>query len=256
MSFRDLLFLVLFFLILLFASLSETGAAERTLVGPFPYLSRADSPFDLSGLGSTFFLEDFESGAIASLGLRLYGNATAVVRGPGDFTDSVDGDDGEIDGLGTAGHSLLDAGGVVFLPTGIPVFIRDIGFQFDSTQLGFLPTVFGFVWTDGHQDSFVGILTWNADGERTADEFRGRVGDTSRLGETSEDRFFGITRADGISRVLVRTLVEGADSLFEIDHVQYGLIIPEASAEVMLLSGIFSACVLSLTQKRSCKKGT
>ena len=43
--------------------------AEVIVIGPRPYLSAADSPFDMSGLGTTFFLEDFEDGELNTLGI-------------------------------------------------------------------------------------------------------------------------------------------------------------------------------------------
>ena len=44
------------------------ASAETIFFGPTPYLSAADSPFDLSGLGTTFFLEDFEDGELNTPG--------------------------------------------------------------------------------------------------------------------------------------------------------------------------------------------
>jgi hypothetical protein len=66
--------------------------AEVTFLGPTPYLSVADNPFDMSGLGTTFFLEDFEDGSF-----DLPPGATTSdpeVVPPSPTTDSVDADDG------------------------------------------------------------------------------------------------------------------------------------------------------------------
>src|SRR5687768_15287026 len=43
--------------------------AETVFLGPITYRSAADSPFDLSGLGETFFLEDFEDGEMNTPGI-------------------------------------------------------------------------------------------------------------------------------------------------------------------------------------------
>ena len=43
--------------------------AATMFLGPTPYLSQADSPFDLSELGTTFFLEDFEDGELNTPGI-------------------------------------------------------------------------------------------------------------------------------------------------------------------------------------------
>ena len=83
-----------------------------TVLGPTPYLSRADSPFPVNGSSAQFFLEDFEpapgcvpgdlsfcgGGKFSPKGARLLNGGAA--RG-----DSVDGDDGAIDGVGTNGAS-------------------------------------------------------------------------------------------------------------------------------------------------------
>ncbi|MEZ6069861.1 MAG: hypothetical protein R3C10_06175 [Pirellulales bacterium] len=86
---------------------SEATAAP-VFLGPTPYLSAADSPFDLSSPGSTFHLEDFEDGELNTLGIHQLppGALNATVMDPSPTTDSVDADDGTIDGSGTAGHSF------------------------------------------------------------------------------------------------------------------------------------------------------
>jgi hypothetical protein len=139
-------------------------------------------------LGTTFFLEDFEDGVMNSLGLTLQNSSSAIVLPPGPDTDSVDADDGTIDGSGRNGYSLLDAGAFI----NRPLFVRLIEFQFDADVLGFHPTVFGFVWTDGPANSVVGIGSTNPDGVFVADTFLDTalvgVGDGTFDGGTSEDR--------------------------------------------------------------------
>lgn len=218
--------------------LITSTANAATFFGPTPYLSQADSPFNLSGLGSTFFLEDFEDGLINTPGLNLFdgdgGLTDAIVLPPGAFTDSVDGDDGVIDGSGRAGHSLLDAGGII----GRPVFVRAISFVFDPDELGILPTAFGFVWTDGPPSSAeVALFTWNAEGDSIdfVPMLVGGIGDGDLDGGTVEDRFFGIRRDDGIAAVQIVSLSEDSSLSFEIDHVQYGIFVPEPST-ILLVS--------------------
>lgn len=70
--------------------------------GPIPYLSRADIPFSPKAAG--YFVEDIEDGQFNPPGVTL-----GTVNVPGSFivrpsynTDSVDGDDGVIDGFGRA----------------------------------------------------------------------------------------------------------------------------------------------------------
>ena len=53
-------------------SMSEIAISDEvTFLGPSPYLSRADSPFDLSVLGTEFFLEDFETDSDWPVGLTV-----------------------------------------------------------------------------------------------------------------------------------------------------------------------------------------
>ena len=76
------------------AGTAVAGVDVEFLFSDTPYLSAADSPFDLFGKGSDFLLEDFEDGLLNSLGLLGFGGD---VRFPSSFTDSVDADDGLID---------------------------------------------------------------------------------------------------------------------------------------------------------------
>src|SRR5258705_12020261 len=112
----------------------STAVVAQTFIGPTPYLSKNDSPFLTSINAGTTFLETFESGALTTPGVTISGGS---VIGPGGLTDSVDADDGAIDGSGTNGHSVFGAG------------TPGITFTFDATVLGHLPTQVGIVWTDG-----------------------------------------------------------------------------------------------------------
>ena len=70
----------------------------------------------------------------------------------GTFTDSVDADDGTIDGFGTDGRSHYAQDGT-----------QGITYVFDSVVLGNLPTHAGLVWTDlsGTQDVFLEAFDQN-----------------------------------------------------------------------------------------------
>src|SRR5436190_16973163 len=90
-------------------SVPETVRAQ-TLLGPTPYLSSSDSPF-IGPFFSYFNLENFESGALSVPGVTP---SVGMVIGPGGgLTDSVDADDGVIDGSGLLGHSFFFADGTV-----------------------------------------------------------------------------------------------------------------------------------------------
>ena len=181
--------------------------------GPSPYLSFADSPFNGPGF-SYFYLENFEDGLFNTPGATP--SAGWVVNGPGPFEDSVDGDDGSINGSGTGGHSYYSSG----TQTNLTV-------TFSAAVLGgHLPTHAGIVWTD------VGVVTSGTTGHGnvifSARDANGvligtqvgiNLGDGVGTGGTAEDRFFGVVNRGGISSISL-TMTNSKD--WELDHVQYG----------------------------------
>src|SRR6185503_10775980 len=116
-------------------NLVEVGAAQYFAVTP--YLSFADSP--LGGRNASYFyLENFEDHQLNTPGVAASaGGVTSVVFGS-TLHDSVDADDGVIDGSGLTGDSYISANGAA-----------GIRFTFNAAVLGSLPTHAGLVWTDG-----------------------------------------------------------------------------------------------------------
>lgn len=208
---------------------SAAGSAQ-TFIGPTPYLSKNDSPFITSINAGTTFLETFESGVLATPGVTP---STGVVVEPGGITDSVDADDGAIDGSGTGGHSFFSGAGA----TGIT-------FTFDPLVLGQLPTQVGIVWTDG-----AGTTLFEAFGPGGVP--LGQIGpiaiaDGSITGETAEDRFFGVINPAGISAIRISNTSGG----IEVDHLQYGIFgappaagipIPTLSETALMLLALLTA---------------
>ena len=183
---------------MLMVGVAGTGHGA-TFVGPTPYLSQADSPFVPAG---TFYLEDFEDNALNTPGVTP---STGSVVAPGSITDSVDADDGTLDGSGTAGHSFFANPGS-----------SGIRFTFDAGVLGSFPTAAGIVWTDG-----TGEITFEAfDAVGTSLGTLGPVpiASSSISGETDEDRFFGVYEAGGVSAIFISNTTGG----IEVDHLQYG----------------------------------
>lgn len=170
-----------------------------------PYASSEESPFSTGS--PSFQLEDFEDGVLDLVGVTA---SAGVVRSPSDFTDSVDADDGVIDGTGTDGHSFWQLDGT----TGIT-------FTFDAKLLGGLPTQVGLVWTDGNPDAVFTIAASNSDGDCVV---RNHVmlGDGTGDGLTEEDRFLGVEFHGGIAEMSIWTSFGG----FEIDHLQLVLSCP------------------------------
>lgn len=189
-----------------------------------PYLEPGDSPFDLSGPGSDFFLEDFEDGLLNTPGLLGFGGE---IRFPSNFTDSVDADDGLIDGFGLDGHNYW-----AFFGLGGPV----ARFEFDPKVLGGLPRSVGVVWTDGNTFATTFFEAFGPKGESLGVTVH-LLGDDKHQGATDEDRFLGVTFQGGISAIEVRATL----GRIELDHVQYGDIIPAPGVLALLgLSGLLS----------------
>jgi hypothetical protein len=182
-----------------------------TWYGPQPYHSVLDSPFHYIP-HNYFYVEDFEDGALNTPGLSVAGG---LLFGPSTSTDSVDGDDGHIDGSGAAGHSYWS----FYFPNGMT-------FTFSVAALGNLPTMAGIVWTDVGQvssgtEGFGGVVfeAFDQNGVSLGTIGPVTLGDGFLTGEASEDRFFGVENAGGISKIKL-SMTNSYD--FEMDHVQYG----------------------------------
>lgn len=192
-------------------------------IGPAPYVWTGDSPFN-SFAGLYFELENFEDGFNAR---GVVANGGKVLEA-GPETDSVDADDGVIDGVGTRGTSYYSAGE------------NFIAFKFDESVLGRLPDRVGIVATDVGQ--VVGGNTGYGNFRFRAFDATGNLigmpgdvtfGDGLVTGETGEDRFLGIIFDPGISMIEVG-FVGSTD--WEVDHLQYGAV-PEPFSAVGLLIG-------------------
>lgn len=183
----------------------STPAAE--FLTPTPYLSFQDNPFRTTSF-QQFWLENFEDGLLNTPGAR---SNTGRIQFQRSTTDSVDADDGSINGFGTAGRSWHSAS--------VHSAIR---FDFSRVN-GLLPTHVGLVWTD------VGITTFGGTGfgRVTLQAFgptnillgaspTSQTGDGRITGETAEDRFFGVINLDGISAV---ELITSNSIDWELDHL-------------------------------------
>jgi hypothetical protein len=182
-------------------SILMTAAHAQTYLGPTPYLSKNDSPLQLTKPA----LDDLEDGTLDIPGVSANHGA---VYGPAGNCDSVDADDGSIDGSGTAGHSFYYSAGT----TGIT-------FSFDPTVIGSFPTSAGVVWTDGAANTSVYFEAFDANGASLGQIGPYAIADGSTSGQTAEDRFFGIAYRGGISAIKIKNAAGG----IEVDHVQYSV---------------------------------
>ena len=194
---------------LLFGVFARAEAAP-ILIGPHPgpgvpYLKFADSPFaavDFSG--GYFHFEDFEDHLLNVPGVTgSGGGVTSVVFGPS-IHDSVDADDGTIDGSGLAGDSWFRSPGV----TGVT-------WTFDEVTLGALPTHVGIVWTDGA--GTIGFEAFDKNGVSLG-ALAGAHADGVHNGTTIDDRFYGVIDSAGIGSIRITNSSGG----IEVDHLQFG----------------------------------
>ena len=149
--------------------------------------------------------------------------SAGTVIGPGGATDSVDGDDGAVDGSGTNGRSFFNTPGT----TGI-------SFSFNSGLLGSFPKHVGIVWTDGTPSATVRFEAFDPSNVSLG-SIVAVLGDSNNVGGTAEDRFFGVIDSGGISRI---SITSGPVGGIEVDHLQYGPSVPEPTSATLLLCGV------------------
>lgn len=180
------------------ASAADAGPPVMPAIG---YLSACDSPFALAGMGTDAFLETFEDLALDVPGVTA---SVGAAIGPGGLTDSVDGDDGAIDGSGTNGRSFFSGAG----GTGVT-------FTFDAATIGFAPTYAAIVWTDGAgTTNFEAFDTMGVSlGTSSA-----TIATAGHNGQTDEDSVFAVEHAGGIGSIHISNTSGG----IEVDHLQYG----------------------------------
>lgn len=201
-------------------------ADSVTWILPTPYLSEDDSPWASAEDMEYFYLEDFEDGLTNTPGLTINGG---FIRGPEDSraVDSVDGDDGVIDGWCDGGHAYMATN------HGESVTVR---LAFDAHELGGLPTYAGLVWTDGNPDATVTVEAFDFMGASIG-SFEVVLGDGQHGGSTAADRLLGMEFTGGIAAMTITT----SFGSLEIDHIQYGMapiVVPLPAPVGMGLAGL------------------
>lgn len=209
---------------LIAASVAAFSFGQGT--GPLPYLQASDSPWSAIFSDPSFHFENFEDGLLNTPGVTANGS----VIGPGGLTDSVDGDDGTVNGSGSLGRSYFRSSGS-----------QGITFNFSEAVLGALPQRAGIVWTDG-----AGSITFEAFDKNgvSLGILTGTHADGGVSGSTAEDRFYGWENLGGIGSINIRNSSGG----IEVDHLQYSAV-PEPTTMALLgLGG------LGIFLKRRAKK--
>lgn len=181
------------------------GAAPVVLpegvISNVPY--SCESPFAGVAFPGYFYLEDFEDGDLSAPGVTASTYSMSSSFGGG-LVDSIDCDDGAVDGT-CADCDALYADGTV-------------SFTFDAEVLGALPSHVGLVWTDGGGGASVTITGYDESDEVIYTKTVEGIGDASIYGTVEEDRFFGIVHEAGVARVQIVNSTGGV----EVDHLQYG----------------------------------
>ena len=215
------------------AGTSQAGAA--VVFGPTPYLSSANIPAGFYEGGAPLVLENLE-GEGGSLHPSLVASQGMIIGFSqyGQLVDSVDADDGAIDGKGFNGRSWFRGDG-------------NAGVSFTYVGAGPLPTAFGIVWTDGG-----GAITFQAfDGNdvKIADQVFNGIPDGLFTGTTAEDRFLGVTDPGGILRIRVSNSGGG----IELDHIQFGMMtspVPEPGTWALMALGLLGIGTVARRQRR------
>jgi len=158
--------------------------AATTFYGPTSYLSEADVP-------STFIcdlcddcvhvIENFEDNSLDH-GITISAGdiiGPDFTTGVDSLTDSVDGDDGAVDGVGAEGYSYFSSGN-----------------SFTITFDGPVKSA-GLVWTDGDVGTETSFEAFAPDGTSLGVIGPFSIADDSFQGTVGEDSFFGAMDADG-----------------------------------------------------------
>lgn len=209
-------------LVLLFA-LASGAAAAPVLITKDNYKSAADSPFDLAG--GKYYLEDFEGGLVNVPGLRIAELSerdwSPVLYGPLQAATSIEPSGWSLRGV----HYWARLDGFAF---------AEFYVEFDASALGGLPRDVGFVFTKA--ESVPDFVMFIPSGP-------GLLGN-NLLPTFSPDRFVGVHSDEGIAGFTLGLYSRTGDPTFEIDHIQFGAIVPEPATALLMATGIFVVVAL------------
>ncbi len=194
---------------------TSSDPLQEGLIGPSggsgnagEYAQFNDSPFANLNFGDGYFyFEDFEDKVLEHPGAEPSDGDFVSIEFGETFNDSVDADDGLIDGNSLDGESWFHA-----------VSTTGIVWSFNADELdGRLPTHVGIVWTDGRLETTFeafdssGLSLGTIVADHTNASFNG---------ETDDDRFYGVVHYAGISAIKISNTnrLNG----IEVDHLQWG----------------------------------
>lgn len=213
--------------VLLMGISSIAANAATTSFGPSAYLQHGDTPSEFICENCPLHVEDFEDGMLDGFltidnGVVFPPNGTTGTSQPS--TDSVDGDDGSVDGSGLNAYSWFSGNGNSSLTIDFAEGVKAAG----------------LVFTDGDSaSSNVMLEAFDMSGNSLGIINAGDLADGSFYGETAEDRFLGFTNTDGA--IYSMTLSINAGSGIEVDHIQWqshAECVPEPAACMLILFGL------------------
>lgn len=228
------------FAVALLMGVLPIAAHALTTFGPTPYLQTGDTPADFfcTICSDPLHIEDFEDNMLDAFlsidnGSILLPNTFSGLADP--VTDSVDGDDGTVDGDGNSGHSW---------------FTGSAGVADQMLTISFANTVTsaGLVFTDGDSASTnIALEAFDMSGVSLGIINAGDLADDVFTGETAEDSFLGFRHLEGIASI---QLTMDAGTGIEIDHIQWQncQCIPEPAT--MGLMGFAMIGMLSIRRRR------
>lgn len=194
--------------------LDASGFLSPVFYEVTPYLSEADVPAGFIPVVDcpecVYEIETFEDGTLDHGITIIEGEIIppGFATGLGNLTDSVDGDDGVIDGTGQTSD-----GGYSYFTSGNSITV---------TLPGIMQSA-GAVWTDGDPNlTDVTFEAFDENGASLGVYSVGALADDSIMGTTAEDTFLGMSYGDGVTTGITSFTITNVGSLgLEIDHIQF-----------------------------------
>jgi hypothetical protein len=212
------------------------GHAAATFTAPTPYLQASDNP--LTAAVNWQHLETLIDGAVNTPGLSVSGG---VAAGVSVWADTVDADDGAVDGQGVVGQSWYSNG------------LNYLTFSFDAGALGGLPNQVGLVFTDIGAPYLYGwaeMKVFDADGALVGSDGFMHNFDGSALSNVGDDRFLGATYSGGIGSI---TVGFANSSDWEVDHIYYAQApVPENGTLGLMAAGLLAVGGLARRRMGRC----
>jgi hypothetical protein len=225
--------------------LSFCGVSNAAIIGPIPYESIADSPFDMSGLGETFFVEDFSNGVevVSFIDSDGFTQDVGMLSSPGVTVSTGPWWSGDR-------HPARLRVFSHFVDHAARAWSADVTLTFDATALGALPQAVGFSFTSSvpYSIEFYGIhqrLIASLDVPSLPPVMLPDGGSSIAF---QHNRFIGVVDSNGIAAISISSSTKWG---LTIDDLQYGRYIPEPPSSLFAILGGVLLITCRRTQGRS-----